>query len=79
MGIVKMTPLGWKTFIGSINNTMKTLEKMDMTTLLNGTIKSGLDINCVACSELWLECDNLNDISIYEKDYCELLQSKKIL
>lgn len=69
MGIVKMNPTGWKNFINSVPNTPKTLDNMDMTTLLNGTVKSGISIKCVRCSEQWLECDNLNDIAVYEREY----------
>ena len=69
MGIVKFTPNGWNQFIGSVNKTTKPLDKIDMTTLLRGTIESNVPIKCVKCTEMWLECDNLNDIAIYEKEY----------
>ena len=73
MGIVKLTPRGWSLFINSVSKTTKTIEKIDMTSLLAGTINNNHTIKCVACSELWLECDNLNDISVYESHYNDIL------
>jgi hypothetical protein len=69
MGIVKFTPNGWNLFMQSLKNTTKSLEKVDMTSMLNATLRSGIEIQCVRCSDLWLECDNLNDVKVYEREY----------
>ncbi len=74
MGIVKLTPTGWHSFINSVMNANKPIERIDMTSLLEATIKNGIEIHCVACPELWLECDNLNDIALYESKYSGLLK-----
>lgn len=73
MGIVKFTPTGWKVFKDSVQRSQKSFENIDMTSLLSATIQSDLLIQCVPCSEMWLECDNLNDIAIYEKLYGDCL------
>ena len=69
MGIVKFTPKGWNQFIKSVDYSPKPINTTDMTTLLRASIKSGAHIKCIRCSELWLECDNMNDIAVYEHLY----------
>lgn len=69
MGIVKFTPCGWKDFINSIKSAKRTIQSVDMTSLLSATITAGHKIVCVDCSELWLECDNMNDVRLYESLY----------
>lgn len=43
-----------------------------MTTLLNGMIKVGVQIEAIPIGELWLECDNLEDIAVCERLYADL-------
>lgn len=70
MGLIKVTDRGWK-YIRNIVEThyCNQLDKLDMTTLLNRLIASGIPIKAVPCSELWLECDNENDKIVYEKNF----------
>lgn len=74
MGLLKFTPAGWR----EVKNYLNTLEpskinKMDMTSLLSGLIKSGTGIYAAAYGGLWLEVDNENDLKLYEADYKDIL------
>lgn len=47
----------------------KPLERLDMTTLLQGILDQGHPIAAIAADDLWLECDTQEDIEVYEKKY----------
>lgn len=47
----------------------KSVEKLDMTTLLNHLIFLGYPVYAIASEERWLECDNQEDIRLYERLY----------
>jgi len=68
MGLLRFTPAGWKISIDSLP-APKPTAKLDMTTLLQHLITLGHNIDVIKTGELWLECDNQNDISIYERDF----------
>lgn len=75
MGLLCFTPLGWQIIEEAVKKPMpKTLECLDMTTLLQHLLTLGYDVNTIPTDELWLECDNQYDIQLYEKDFSELLQ-----
>jgi len=68
MGLLKFEPSGWEKIKDAITLPMpKSVEKLDMTTLLQHLITMGHSIEAIETSEPWLECDNQNDIEIYEK------------
>ena len=70
MGLLKFEPSGWKKIEEAITLPMqKPVEKLDMTTLLQHLISLNHTVEVIETSELWLECDNQNDIEIYEKLY----------
>ncbi|GHU39663.1 transferase [Spirochaetia bacterium] len=74
MGLLRFSPSGWAIIEEAIKLPMpKPLAKLDMTTLLQHLIKLGNTIEVIKTDELWLECDNQNDIEVYEKDYCDSL------
>ncbi|OOB79001.1 MAG: sugar nucleotidyltransferase [Epulopiscium sp. Nuni2H_MBin003] len=67
MGLIKFTPTGWNMVQDAIKLPMeKTLYKLDMTTLLQHLIQQGHIIEAIPTDELWLECDNMNDVQTYE-------------
>jgi choline kinase len=68
MGLLRFTPNGWKKTIDSLP-APKPTEKLDMTTLLQHMISLGHNINTIKTNDLWLECDNLKDIEVYEREY----------
>ncbi|MBP1549386.1 MAG: phosphocholine cytidylyltransferase family protein [Oscillospiraceae bacterium] len=49
------------------------IKKIDMTSMLKILIDNNFDIDTLRCDELWLECDNANDIDLYEKMYGDVL------
>lgn len=70
MGLLKITPNGWKVIQNYINNLPETvINKLDMTKLLLKLIERKVDIYGIAYSGLWLEVDNKNDLKIYEQYY----------
>jgi len=70
MGLLKFEPSGWKKIEDAIKLPMpKTVEKLDMTTLLQHLITLGHNIEVLETNDIWLECDNLNDINVYENLY----------
>lgn len=74
MGIIKFTPKSWAAALETIKRPLpKTVEKLDMTTLLNGMIKDGNVIEAFPNDEMWLECDTGDDIEFYEKEFTDKL------
>lgn len=70
MGLLRFTPVGWKKVKREIELPMpKPVSKLDMTTLLQHMIALGNEIEALKTDSLWLECDNLHDIQVYEKEY----------
>lgn len=70
MGLLKITPASWSFINEAIALPMaKTLEKLDMTTLLEHLLSLKYHISVLNCNDLWLECDNEEDVSVYEENY----------
>lgn len=68
MGLLRFTPESW----GWVRETLKkplrkTVEKLDMTTLLEGMVRAGYPIQTISTDGLWLECDSEHDIDVYEQ------------
>ncbi|PGV66253.1 sugar nucleotidyltransferase [Bacillus cereus] len=75
MGVLRFTPTGWKYVENTVKMPMpKPLEQLDMTTLLQYMLTLGYEIDTFPTDELWLECDNQNDIRLYEKDFTDFNQ-----
>ena len=70
MGLLRFEPSGWEKIEQAIRLPMKkSVEKLDMTTLLNHLISLGYPVYAIASEERWLECDNQEDIRLYERLY----------
>jgi len=72
MGLVKYTPTGW----GQIQDHLKKynrddIDKLDMTSLLQNLINSGITIHGVAIHEKWFEVDTENDLRCYESNFAK--------
>jgi L-glutamine-phosphate cytidylyltransferase len=70
MGLVKFTPLGWqkvKVYLEQFNQS--DLDKMDMTILLQGLIKSNIAVYAIPICDPWFEVDSENDLKVYEEKF----------
>ena len=75
MGLIRFTPESWAQALETIRTPLpKPLERLDMTTLLNAMLHRGIPVQTIATSALWLECDTIDDIELYEREYCSLLR-----
>jgi len=71
MGLLRFTPTGWQNVENTVKQIIpKFLKHLDMTTLLQHMLTLGYKVNTIPTDELWLECDNQNDIKLYESQFC---------
>lgn len=69
MGLVRFTPAGWRAVEQAVRLPMKKpVEKLDMTTLLQHLVTLGHNVRVFPTDQRWLECDNQNDIRLYETE-----------
>ena len=74
MGLLRFTPGSWGWVEETIRHPLpKTVDKLDMTTLLQGMLQLGYAIQTIPTSALWLECDSEQDIEAYEKRFVKEL------
>lgn len=74
MGLLRFTPESWGWVEETIRHPLpKPVDKLDMTTLLQGMLERGYPIQAISTDELWLECDTERDIEIYEREFGEEL------
>lgn len=75
MGLLRFTPQSWDWVGQTICNPLpKPIEKLDMTTLLQGMLLQGFPIQTIPVDDLWLECDTQQDILTYEQCFAQILQ-----
>ena len=73
MGLVKFTPLGWKKTKAYLEQfAQQELDKMDMTKLLQGLIKVGIEVHATPIRDQWFEVDSASDLIAYEKHFFNL-------
>lgn len=77
MGLLRFNKAGLRqlfTLIDSHN--LDCIKKLDMTSLLKLCLSKGEQVECLAYSGIWGECDNQDDIALYEHLYpCSSLDS----
>lgn len=74
MGLLRFTPESWKWVEETIRQPLpKPVQKLDMTTLLEGMVCLGYSIQTIPTGDLWLECDSEADIEVYERDFAREL------
>jgi choline kinase len=68
MGLLKFTPAGWEKVSGYLASLdSAAVDRLDMTSLLQALIKSGVcDVQGVPYEGLWLEVDSAEDLALYE-------------
>ena len=65
MGLIKFTPRGWQEISHFLlKQNTEVVDKLDMTSLLNKLITSGVEINTVPIDGNWFEIDNEKDIEL---------------
>ena len=74
MGLLRFTPESWAWVEETIRQPMaKTVEKLDMTTLLQELLQREYPVQAISTSDLWLECDSEQDILVYEREFSKEL------
>lgn len=74
MGLLRFTPESWGWVEETIRRPLpKPVDKLDMTTLLQGMLERGYPIQTISTDWLWLECDSERDIEVYEREFGEEL------
>lgn len=75
MGLLRFTPESWAWVEETIRQPLpKPLNKLDMTTLLEGMVRRGYPVQTISTADLWLECDSEQDIEVYERDFSRELK-----
>lgn len=70
MGLLRFTPESWAWVEETIRTPLpKPVQKLDMTTLLNGMVRLGYPVQTISTADLWLECDSERDIEVYEREF----------
>jgi len=68
MGLIKMSPNGWKKVKEQLDRlSQESIDKLDMTALLQRLIEKSIDISAVPIRGKWCEVDYLSDLIIYEE------------
>lgn len=68
MGLLRFTPESWGWVEETIRQPLpKPVQKLDMTTLLEGMVERGYPVQTISTGDLWLECDSEQDIAVYER------------
>jgi len=68
MGLLKFTVQGWKSVKKYLRKySQSELDKLEMTTLLQGLIQSGIDVSAVPIEDGWYEVDSESDLSLYSE------------
>lgn len=70
MGLLRFTPESWSWVEETIKQPLsKPVDKLDMTTLLQGMLGLGYPVQTISTDALWLECDSEQDIEVYEREF----------
>ncbi|AJS57201.1 phosphocholine cytidylyltransferase family protein [Paenibacillus sp. IHBB 10380] len=70
MGMLYFEPSGWRKVEQTIKHSLhKSIDKLEITTLLQHMILLDHVIKVVDTDEMWLECDSFSDLCLYEKHF----------
>ena len=68
MGLLKFTPPGWRAIKLYLNTRGSAeIDRLDMTSLLNGLLQTGVEIHTVATAAGWGEVDTETDLELYQE------------
>lgn len=76
MGLLRFSPKGWQNVEIMIKKTKQSIEELDITALLQLMVINGYWITAIPTNEFWLECDNQNDINLYEKEFYNIYKKQ---
>lgn len=68
MGLLKFSTKGWRQveeYLAGLDE--KTIDKLDMTSLLSGMLRKGIKIYGIPYDGIWLEIDSESDVKLYEE------------
>ena len=68
MGVLRFSSFGLQRLFGLIDN-LPNAKTIDTTSLLKLCLKQDWHITCLPYSGIFGECDNIDDIALYEKIY----------
>jgi len=63
MGLLKFTPLGWRT-VRSYLGSLAKWDRLDMTSMLAGLLRSGADVIATPIDDQWCEIDSARDLAV---------------
>ena len=67
MGLLKLSPIGWEQILLVLNSLPPCqADTLEMTSLLQLLVESGIKIEAVPISGRWCEIDNQSDLKVYE-------------
>lgn len=70
MGLLRFTPESWGWVEETTRHPLpKPVDKLDMTTLLQGMTEQNFPTQVIPTDALWLECDSERDIEVYEREF----------
>lgn len=70
MGLLRFNQAGLRwLFALIVSQNLDFIKKLDMTSLLKFCLSKGEEIQCLAYSGIWGECDNQDDVALYERLY----------
>lgn len=68
MGLLKFTPAGWDSTLGYASRLDPVQrDRLDMTALLRGLIRSGVSVQTVPVDGGWYEIDSAHDLELYNR------------
>lgn len=73
MGLLKLTPDGWsdvETYLKTLP--VESLDRIDMTSLLESMLKRGTEIRVVPTHGRWVEVDSEDDLKLYERNIVDV-------
>lgn len=67
MGLLKITPAGWRKIEQHLLG--KDVDRLDMTSLLNGLLEAGIEVAAVPVGGGWFEVDSQRDLEVATKGW----------
>ncbi|RCK18820.1 phosphocholine cytidylyltransferase family protein [Thalassospira lucentensis] len=66
MGLMRMSPMGWKQIREAAQTLGSSIRKADMTTVVSVAIEMGMPVTAIPCIGKWGEVDTVEDVNLYQ-------------